>query len=62
MYAIPFGIVKIEELSSDATKKHAEKIENPARVRNGNEEELGWGYWTLNIVGANTKGPKIVPL
>ena len=47
---------------SDVTKKHAEKMENLARVRNGNEEELGWGYWTLNIVGANTKGPKIVPL
>jgi len=62
MNAIPFGIVKIGELSSDVTKKHAEKMENLARVRNGNEEELGWRNLTLNIVGANTSGTKIVPL
>jgi hypothetical protein len=47
---------------SDVTKKYAEKMENLARVRDGSEKELGWGYWTLNIVGANTKGTKIVPL
>jgi len=47
---------------SDLTKKHAEKMEYMAWVRDGSEKELGWGYWTLNIVGANTKGSKIVPL
>jgi len=47
---------------SDVTKKYAEKMENLARVRDGSEKELGWGYWTLNIVGANTRGTKIVPL
>ena len=47
---------------SDVTKKYAEKMENLAQVRDGSEKELGWGYWTLNIVGANTKGTKIVPL
>ena len=47
---------------SDVTKKYAEKMEYLARVRDGSEKELGWGYWTLNIVGANTKGTKIVPL
>jgi len=47
---------------SDVTKKYAEKMENLSRVRDGSEKELGWGYWTLNIVGANTKGTKIVPL
>ena len=47
---------------SDVTKKYAEKMEHLARVRDGSEKELGWGYWTLNIVGANTKGTKIVPL
>jgi hypothetical protein len=47
---------------SDVTKKYAEKMENLGRVRDGSEKELGWGYWTLNIVGANTKGTKIVPL
>ena len=47
---------------SDVTKKYAEKMENLGRVRDGSEKDLGWGYWTLNIVGANTKGTKIVPL
>jgi len=47
---------------SDVTKKYAEKMEYLARVRDGSEKELGWGYWTLNVVGANTKGTKIVPL
>jgi hypothetical protein len=47
---------------SDVTKKYAEKMENLGRVRDGSEKELAWGYWTLNIVGANTKGTKIVPL
>lgn len=47
---------------SDVTKKYAEKMEYLARVRDGSEKELGWGYWTLNIVGANTRGTKIVPL
>ena len=47
---------------SDVTKKYAEKMEHLGRVRDGSEKDLGWGYWTLNIVGANTKGTKIVPL
>jgi hypothetical protein len=47
---------------SDLTKKYAEKMEHLAQVRDGSEKVLGWGYWTLNIVGANTKGSKIVPL
>jgi hypothetical protein len=47
---------------SDVTKKYAEKMECLGRVRDGSEKELAWGYWTLNIVGANTKGTKIVPL
>jgi hypothetical protein len=47
---------------SDVTKKYAEKMENMGRVRDGSEKDLGWGYWTLNIVGANTKGTKLVPL
>jgi hypothetical protein len=47
---------------SDVTKKYAEKMENMGRVRDGSEKDLGWGYWTLNIVGANTRGTKLVPL
>ena len=58
----------IEELTllildiSDVTKKYARRMEYLAGVHDGSEKELGWGYWTLNIVGANTKGTKIVPL
>jgi len=47
---------------SDVTKKYAERMENLGRVRDGSEKELAWGYWTLNIVGSNTKGTKLVPL
>jgi hypothetical protein len=47
---------------SDVTKKYAEKMENMGRVRDGSTKDLGWGYWTLNIVGANTRGTKLVPL
>ena len=47
---------------SDVTKKYAQKMENLSPVRDGSEKELGWGYWTLNIVGASTKGTKLVPL
>jgi hypothetical protein len=47
---------------SDVTKKYAQKMENLSPVRDGSEKDLGWGYWTLNIVGANTKGTKLVPL
>jgi hypothetical protein len=47
---------------SDVTKKYAVKMEHLARVRDGSQKELGLGYWTLNIVGANTKGTKIVPI
>ncbi len=46
---------------SDVTKKYAEKMENLGRVRDGSEKELVWGYWTLNIMGSNTKGTKLVP-
>lgn len=47
---------------SDVTKKYAEKMENLGRVRDGSEKELAWGYWTLNIMGSNTRGTKLVPL
>jgi hypothetical protein len=47
---------------SDVTKKYAEKMECLARVRDGSEKELANGYWWLSIVGATTKGTKIVPL
>jgi hypothetical protein len=47
---------------SDVTKKYARKMEHLARVRDGSEKELSNGYWWLSIVGANTKGTKVVPL
>jgi hypothetical protein len=47
---------------SDVTKKYAEKMECLGRVRDGSTKDLGWGYWTLNVIGSNTKGTKLVPL
>jgi Transposase DDE domain len=62
------GAARVEEDTllvldlSDLRKKYAEKMEYLARVRDGSEGELGWGYWTLNVVATNTKGTKVVPL
>lgn len=47
---------------SDVTKKYLQERENLGWVRDGREKDLGWGCWTLNIIGANTKGTKLVPL
>jgi hypothetical protein len=47
---------------SDIQKKYAKKMEHLARVWDGSEKEKGWGYWTLNIIGAETHSAQIVPL
>lgn len=44
------------------TKKYAKKMENLARVRDGSEKEIGWGYWLNVVVGAEIGGKEIVPL
>jgi uncharacterized short protein YbdD (DUF466 family) len=47
---------------SDITKKYAKKMEYLSTVRDGSAHELGNGYWTLHIVGAELDSNKIVPL
>jgi len=47
---------------SDVHKKYAKKMEHLAPVWDGSEKEKGWGYWTLNIIGAETNSAQILPL
>lgn len=47
---------------SDITKKYAKKMEYLSTVRDGSEHELGKGYWTVHIVGAELDSNRIVPL
>ena len=47
---------------SDITKKYARKMEYLATVRDGSGHDLGQGYWTLHVVGAELDSNKLVPL
>ncbi len=47
---------------SDIIKKHARKMENLARVRDGSEGVIGNGYWFCPIVAAEVGGERITPL
>lgn len=47
---------------SDLRKKYGRKMEHLARIRDGSEKEIGWGYWLNIIVGAEINGSEIVPL
>jgi len=47
---------------SDVHKKYAKKMEHLGQVWDGSEKEKGWGYWTLNIIGAETNSAQILPL
>jgi len=47
---------------SDLSKKYAKKMEYLATVRDGSTGELGPGYHTLHIVGAELDSKRIVPL
>ena len=47
---------------SDIRKKYAKKMQYLATVHDGSEHELGNGYWTCNVVGAEVGDSKIVPL
>lgn len=47
---------------SDIQKKYAKKMEYLATVRDGSEEVLGDGYWTLQVIGAELDKDEIVPL
>lgn len=47
---------------SDLSKKYAKRMEYMARVRDGSEKEEGWGYWTLQVIGAEVGSARVVPL
>lgn len=47
---------------SDINKKYAEKMEYLTDVRDGSEKKIGRGYWTVQIIGAETEGVHITPL
>ena len=47
---------------SDLCKKYAKNMEYMAQVRDGSENVIGDGYWTINIVGVESEGQEIVPL
>jgi len=47
---------------SDIHKKYAEKMEHLAPVWDGSEKVKIRGYWTLNIVGAETGSAQVLPL
>lgn len=47
---------------SDVHKKYAKKMEHLATVWDGSEHDKARGYWTVNIVGAETGSAQIVPL
>lgn len=47
---------------SDVHKKYAKRMEHLGMVWDGSEKEKGWGYWTLNIIGAETNSAAVLPL
>jgi hypothetical protein len=47
---------------SDVHKKYAQRMEHLATVWDGSEKTKNRGYWTLNIVGAETGSAQILPL
>jgi hypothetical protein len=47
---------------SDVHKKYAKRMEHLATVWDGSEKEKTRGYWTLNIIGAETGSAQILPL
>lgn len=47
---------------SDITKAYAEKMEYLAKVRDGSNNVLGEGYWTMQVVGVECGEKEITPL
>jgi hypothetical protein len=47
---------------SDVDKKYAKKMEHLATVWDGSEKRKDQGYWTLNVIAAETSSAQIVPL
>jgi len=48
--------------TSDITKRYAKRMEYMTRVWDGSSGEVGTGYWTLQVVGAELGGVHITPL
>ncbi len=47
---------------SDITKEYTTKMEHLALVRNGSKDEVKTGYWLIEILGADVKGERLIPL
>lgn len=47
---------------SDLSKKYAKKMEHLAEVRDGSEDKITKGYWTVRVIGAEVEKVKIIPL
>jgi hypothetical protein len=47
---------------SDVHKKYAKKMEHLGKVWDGSEKVKGWGYWMLNILGAEVGSAQVLPL
>jgi hypothetical protein len=47
---------------SDITKPYARHMEYMARVRDGSRDQLSWGYWTLQVIGAELDEVRVTPL
>jgi hypothetical protein len=48
--------------TSDITKKYAEKMEYLAGVHDGSAHEIGKGYWTVQVIGAELEEQTMSPL
>jgi hypothetical protein len=46
----------------DLRKKYAEKMECLGKVRDGNEKEIGRGYWLCKAVAADIESKRVIPL
>jgi len=47
---------------SDVSKKYAKKMEHLANIRDGSEDKIRKGYWTMKVIGAEVEKGKIIPL
>jgi hypothetical protein len=47
---------------SDVHKKYAKKLEHLGQVWDGSAKAKGWGYWMLNILGAEVGSAQVLPL
>ena len=47
---------------SDIQKKYAKKMERLAYVRDGSDDVIGTGYWTIHVNAAELNQQKVIPL